>query len=76
MPHTPRLKSQQFGRRRQTVFEKFDELVNLCDAYAALLIYKNGRYYTYRSTDKEPPSWEEIVCSTRIIGGDINIFSK
>ena len=44
--------------------KKADQLARLCHADVALIIRRNGRYYTYRSTDHErwPPSMTEIVC--------------
>jgi len=57
-------KQQQFLRRRSNLLKKADQLARLCNADLALIICKNGRYYTYRSTDREswPPSIKEIVC--------------
>ena len=43
--------------------KKADQLARLCHADVALIIRRNGRYYTYRSTDHErwPPPMSEIV---------------
>jgi len=43
--------------------KKADQLARLCHADVALIISRNGRYYTYRSTDHErwPLPMSEIV---------------
>lgn len=48
--------------------KKADQLARLCHADVALIICRNGRYYTYRSTDYErwPPPMSEIVCAHMI----------
>ena len=40
-------KLQQFFREKRTILKKINKLVKLCDAEAAVVIYKNGRYFTY-----------------------------
>jgi hypothetical protein len=54
-------KLQQFFREKRTILKKINKLVKLCDAEAAVVIYKNGRYFTYQSRESWLPSWEEIV---------------
>jgi len=42
--------------------KKADQLARLCHADVAVIIRRNGRYYTYRSTDHDqwPPAITEI----------------
>jgi len=56
-------KQQNFQRRKHTLLKKAYELGQLGNADIAFFIYKAGRYFTYRSTDRPswPPTWEEIV---------------
>ena len=56
-------KTQQFTRRKSNLVKKADQLARLCHADLALIIRKNGRYYTYRSTEHDswPPTIREIV---------------
>ena len=63
MPYAAKAKSQQFTRRKANLVKKADQLARLCHADLALIIRKNGRYYTYRSTDHDrwPPTITEIV---------------
>lgn len=55
--------------------KKADQLARLCHADVALIIRRNGRYYTYRSTDHEqwPPSMTEIEASYPL---PVNLLSK
>ncbi len=63
MLYAAKAKAQQFTRRKLNLLKKADQLARLCYADVALIIRRNGRYYTYRSTDHErwPPSMTEIV---------------
>jgi len=63
MPYTAKAKSQQFTRRKSNLVKKADQLAQLCHADLALIIRKNNKYYTYRSTDHDqwPPTITEIV---------------
>ena len=63
MPYATKAKSQQFTRRKASLVKKADQLARLCHADLALIIRKNGKYYTYRSTDHDrwPPTITEIV---------------
>ncbi len=63
MPYAAKAKTQQFSRRKPNLMKKADQLARLCHADVALIIRRNGRYYTYRSTDHEqwPPTISEIV---------------
>lgn len=63
MPYAAKAKTQQFARRKPNLMKKADQLARLCHADVALIIRRNGRYYTYRSTDHErwPPTMLEIV---------------
>jgi hypothetical protein len=63
MTYAAKAKTQQFTRRKSNLVKKADQLARLCYTDLALIIRKNGRYYTYRSTDHErwPPTITEIV---------------
>lgn len=54
--------------------KKADQLARLCHAEVALIIRRNGRYYTYRSTDHEqwPPTRSEIVSNIPMDSNVIN----
>lgn len=51
------------------MIKKIYEYGKLSGADVALIIYKNGRYSTYRSVDKPsfPPSMKEIVGPLKIL---------
>ena len=63
MPYAAKAKAQQFTRRKSNLTKTVDQLARFCHADVALIIRRNGRYYTYRSTDHEqwPLSMTEIV---------------
>jgi len=63
MPCASKAGSQQFTRRKHSLIKKADQLAQLCHADLALIICRNGRYYTYRSLDRDswPPSIIDIV---------------
>jgi len=63
MAYATKAKTQQFSRRRPSLIKKADQLARLCNADVAVIIRRNGRYYTYRSIDHEqwPPARSEIV---------------
>lgn len=63
MTYTAKAKSQQFTRRKSSLVKRADQLVRLCNIDLALIIRKNGKYYTYRSTDQEswPPTITDLV---------------
>lgn len=65
MLYAAKAKTQQFSGRRSNLIKKADQLARLCHADVALIIRRNGRYYTYRSTDHEqwPPIRSGIVSS-------------
>jgi hypothetical protein len=56
-------KMEKLRRRKRCVVKKAYELGELCDIDIAVIIRKNGRYYTYRSVDDDswPPSMCQIV---------------
>ena len=58
-------RSEMMRRRKHGLFKKAYELGKLCDADVAVIVRKNGRFYTYRSTGEEswPPSMAQIVSS-------------
>ena len=63
MSYAAKAKTQQFTRRKLNLAKKADQLARLCQADLALIIRKNGKYYTYRSIDHDqwPPPMIEIV---------------
>ena len=70
MAYATKAKTQQFARRRPSLIKKADQLARLCNADVALIIRRNGRYYTYRSIDHEqwPPTRSEIVGKSELFG--------
>lgn len=68
MPYAAKAKTQQFTRRKPILIKKADQLARLYHADVALIIRRNGRYYTYRSIDHEqwPPTISEIVSNKRM----------
>jgi SRF-type transcription factor (DNA-binding and dimerisation domain) len=50
-------------RRKRTLFKKAHEFAEISGADVAFFIYKDGRWFTYKSTNRQsfPPSWEQIV---------------
>ena len=63
MPYAAGAKAQQFAKRKPNLMKKADQLARLCHADVTLIIRRNKRYYTYRSTNHQqwPPSMTEIV---------------
>ncbi len=63
MTYAAKAETQQSTRRKSNPVKKADRLARLRHADLALIICKNERYYTYRSTDHErwPPTITEIV---------------
>jgi len=56
-------KGENSRRRKRTLLKKAYEYGELSGADIAIFIYQSGRWFTYRSTDRQsfPPSWEQIV---------------
>ena len=54
---------EKFRKRKNNILKKGDELRLLCGADVYILLYRKGRYYTYKSTDQPfwPPLLEKIV---------------
>lgn len=54
---------EKLRRRKKSLIKKAYELGKLFDIDVAVILHKNGRYFTYRSTDQEswPPSMKQIV---------------
>jgi SRF-type transcription factor (DNA-binding and dimerisation domain) len=63
MPRTRNRKGENSRRRKHTLIKKAYEYGELSGADIAFFIYKSGRWFTYRSTDRQsfPPSWDKIV---------------
>ena len=78
MPYAAKANTQQFTRRKSNLLKKADQLARLCNADLALIIRKNGRYYTYQSIDREswPPPVKEIVCLCCSSEESTNLFRK
>jgi hypothetical protein len=62
---TQRNLKNKFRKRRNNLVKKAYELSVLCDSDVALIIQKDGYYYTFRSKDEPlwPPTIAEIVWS-------------
>ena len=60
-------KKEKTRRRRKTLVKKAHELATLCDVDVALIVHKDGRYYTYRSIESWLPCMKQIVSSTTLI---------
>lgn len=56
-------KGENSRRRKLTLLKKAYEYGELSGADIAFFIYQSGRWFTYKSTDRQsfPPSWEQIV---------------
>ena len=68
MPYAEKVKAQQFIERKPNLIIKIDQLARFCHADVTLIIRRNRRYYTYRSTDHELwlPNITEIIYINRI----------
>jgi len=53
MLYAAKAKAQQFTKRKPNLMKKANQLARLCHADVAVIIRRNGRYYTYRSIDHE-----------------------
>jgi len=54
---------EMYRKRKITLIKKAHELGKLCEVDIAVIICRNGRYFTYRSMDRQswPPSMDQIV---------------
>ncbi|KFY02575.1 hypothetical protein O988_02074 [Pseudogymnoascus sp. VKM F-3808] len=70
MSKTQKRKYQNASRRKETLVNKAFEYGKLYGAGVALIIYQNGRYYTYNSVDKPsfPPAMDDIVSLPELMG--------
>jgi SRF-type transcription factor (DNA-binding and dimerisation domain) len=66
---------ESLGRRKKTLFKKVHELGEYDGIDVALIIRQNGRFFTYRSINREfwPPSMKEIV---RLYHLDLHIHTN
>jgi hypothetical protein len=55
-------KREQLRKGKKTLFKKAHRL-EVHEIDIAIIVHKNGRYYTYRSMDQEawPPTMKQIV---------------
>jgi hypothetical protein len=60
-------KKEKARKRRKTLVKKAHELAKLCNVDVALIVYKNGRYHTYRSVESWLPCIKQIVSITALI---------
>lgn len=70
MSYAAKAKTQQFTRRKPNLMKKADQLARLCHADVALIIRRNGMYYTYRSTDHD--RWPPTPLSSPVGSGRIH----
>lgn len=70
MTNNTKKRSEMMQKRKHGLFKNASELGKLCDADVAVIVRKNGRFYTFRSTDEKSwsPSIEQIVVSDRLGG--------
>jgi len=70
MPQTAKAKTAQFTKKKTSIIKKAYQLGRLYNADVALIIRKNGIYYTYRLTDRIlwPLTTKEIVRIRKNIG--------
>jgi hypothetical protein len=56
-------KREQLRRGKKTLFKKAHRLSKAYDIDIAIIMHKNGQYFTYRSVDREswPPTMKQIV---------------
>lgn len=56
-------RTERVRKRKKSLIKKADELARISGADVALIIRKNGRYWTYRSINQDswPPAMEQIV---------------
>jgi hypothetical protein len=65
-----RNKREQLRRGRKTLFKKAHKLAKVHGIDIAVIMHKNGRYFTYRSLDQEswPPTMKQIVSRYSLFG--------
>jgi hypothetical protein len=58
-----RNRREQLRRGKRTLFKKAHKLAKVHEIDIAIIMRKNGRYFTYRSLDQEswPPTMKQIV---------------
>ncbi len=63
-PNTIKRRSERIRRRKNTLLQKSYELGKFPGIDIAVIIFQNGRYFTYNSTENNswPPSMKNIVC--------------
>jgi hypothetical protein len=71
-------KRDKLRNRRNTLFRKAYELGKSDDIDVAIIVFQKGRYFTYRSLDKEsfPPPMSQIVSRVRRLGSSTADFSS
>lgn len=60
---------EMYRKRKTTLIKKAHELGKLCEVDIAVIICRNGRYFTYRSMDRQswPPSMDQIVSEMLVL---------
>ncbi|KAI9765389.1 MAG: hypothetical protein M1839_005511 [Geoglossum umbratile] len=60
---------ERLRKRKKTLFKRAHELGTLCSVDVAVIIRKDGRYFTYRSINQGswPPSMKEIQTTYPLI---------
>ena len=78
MLYAAKVKARQFTRRKLNLIKKADQLARLSRADVTLIIRRNRKYYTYRSTNHErwPPRITEIVRINKILYSLIGLVSS
>lgn len=60
---TKRAEREKFRKRSKNLFKKANELSRMCNTDLYLILYREGKYHTYSSTDRQgwPPSSTDLV---------------
>ena len=68
---------EKWRKRRLNLLKKANELSQMCDAQIYIVMLRDSKYYTYKSTEQDwPPSDLEIVSSLQRIWGRLTTFRK
>ena len=68
---------EKWRKRRLNLLKKANELSQICDTQIYIIMLRDSKYYTYKSTEQNwPPSDLKIVSSLQRIWGRLTIFSE